>query len=227
MYQTHDAHSIDLGIDLRAANQSAADHNRDHFLAHQVYVLNLMSAPGAGKTTLLERTIDALAGRWRMAVIEGDVQSRADAERIEQRGVPVVQINTGGACHLDARLIHDHLGGFDLSALDLLVIENVGNLVCPAEFDLGEHDKVMLLSVTEGHDKPEKYPLMFHAARAMLLTKIDLLPHVDFDPDLAERRARALNRELEIFRLSARTGAGLDAWCRWLEARVLGVKGTH
>ncbi|MCC6521059.1 MAG: hydrogenase nickel incorporation protein HypB [Polyangiaceae bacterium] len=220
MLELHDAEEIPVGADLLATNAKAALHNREHFLGHGVYVLNLMSGPGAGKTTLLERTLDALAPRYRLAVIEGDVQTRHDADRIARHGVPVHQINTGGACHLDARLVHQALDHFELGALDALIIENVGNLVCPAEFDLGEHDKVMVLSVTEGHDKPQKYPVMFHAARALLLNKMDLLPHVDFDVAYAERAARALNLDLEIFRVSARSGEGLDAWYRWLEARI-------
>jgi len=220
-------HEIALGSDILAANNTLAQHNRQHFVEHGVYVLNLMSAPGAGKTTLLERTVDALAGRHRIAVIEGDVQTREDADRIAAHGIPAIQINTGGACHLDARQVHDHLRHFSLDELDLLVIENVGNLVCPAEFDLGEHDRVMLLSVTEGDDKPAKYPVMFHVARALLLNKIDLLPHVDFDLERAERGARALNLDLEIFRLSARTGEGFESWLAWLDSRVARVKAQH
>jgi hydrogenase nickel incorporation protein HypB len=213
-------HEIDVGAEILASNDLMARENRQRLIEHGVYTLNLMSAPGAGKTTLLERTIDALAEKHRIAVIEGDVQTRADADRIAAHGVPVVQINTGAACHLDARQIHHQLDHFDLRALDLLVIENVGNLVCPAEFDLGEHDKVMLLSVTEGHDKPRKYPVMFHQARVLLLNKIDLLPHLDFDLERAEHDASALNLDLEIFRISARRGEGLDPWYRWLEQRI-------
>jgi len=213
-------HDIAIGADLLADNDEVARENREHFAEHGVHVVNLMSAPGAGKTTLLERTLAELAGRLRIGVIEGDVETREDADRIARHGVPVVQVNTGGACHLDARLVHRQLPAFDLDALDLLVVENVGNLVCPAEFDLGEHDRVMLLSVTEGDDKPSKYPVMFHVASVLLLTKIDLLPHVDFDPARAERDARALNADLEVRHVSARTGEGVDAWCRWLVDRV-------
>ncbi len=217
-------HEISIKSDVLSDNTLAAHHNREHFHEHKVYVLNLMSGPGAGKTTLLERTIEALGRRLRCGVIEGDVQTRRDADRIAAKGVPVVQINTGHACHLDARMVHRNLGAFDLGALDVLLIENVGNLVCPAEFDLGEHDKVMVLSVTEGDDKPAKYPVMFHVARALVLSKVDLLPHVDFDMERAQRAARALNLDLEIFPLSAKTGAGLDAWLRWLEGRIARVK---
>jgi len=217
-------HDIAVDADILASYAAAARHNREHFREHRVYVLNLMSAPGSGKTTLLEKTIEALKSRRRLAVIEGDVQGSEDAERIARHGVPVVQINTGGACHLDARLVYRHLPSFDLHALDALIVENVGNLVCPAEFDLGEHDKAMLLGVTEGDDKPRKYPLMFHVARAMVLNKIDLLPHTTFDVRRAERDARALNPDLPVFPLSARTGEGLDAWVRWLDGRIETVR---
>lgn len=219
-------HEVQVGTDLLANNDTTAQHNREHFIEHGVYVLNLMSGPGAGKTTLLERTVSALREKYRIAVIEGDVTTSEDADRIKAQGVLAVQINTGSACHLDARMVHKQLHHFDLDALDLLIIENVGNLVCPAEFDLGEHDKVMVLSVTEGHDKPKKYPVMFHVVKAMVLSKIDLLPHVDFDVARAERDARALNLDLEIFRLSARTGDGLEAWFSWIEGRIARVKGA-
>ncbi|MBI5479191.1 MAG: hydrogenase nickel incorporation protein HypB [Deltaproteobacteria bacterium] len=218
-------HEISIKSDVLADNTLAAHHNREHLHEHRVYALNLMSGPGAGKTTLLERTIAALKDRYRLAVIEGDVQGRADAERIGRCGVPVTQINTGHACHLDARLVQRELHAFPLAELDVLLIENVGNLVCPAEFDLGEHDKAMVLSVTEGHDKPDKYPVMFHVARALVLSKLDLLPHVDFDVERATRAARALNLDLEVFQVSAKTGAGLDAWLCWLEGRIARVKG--
>ena len=219
-------HEISIKADVLADNEHAAHHNREHFAAHGVYVLNLMSGPGAGKTTLLERTIDRLKATYRLGVIEGDVQTRRDADRIARHDVPVVQINTGHACHLDARMIHRNLDAFDLGGLDALLVENVGNLVCPAEFDLGEHDKVMLLSVTEGDDKPAKYPVMFHVARAMIVNKLDLLPHTDFSVDRAVKDARALNLDLEVFPVSARTGDGLDAWIAWLEGRIARVKGA-
>lgn len=217
-------HDVAVGVDILATNEAVALRNREHFLAHGVYVFNLMSAPGAGKTSLLERTVVALKNKYRIAVVEGDVQGREDADRIARHGVPAVQINTGGSCHLDARLIHERVEAFDLDSVDVLIIENVGNLVCPAEFDLGEHDKIMLLSVAEGDDKPKKYPVMFHVARVLLLNKIDLLPYVSFDPERAERDARALNLDLEIMRVSARTGEGLDAWYGWLEQRIARFK---
>jgi len=213
-------HEIAVGSNLLADNDAAAAHNREHFREHGVYVINLMSAPGAGKTTVLEKTVAALAGELRMAVIEGDVQGDEDAERLRQHGVEAIQINTGGACHLDARQISEHIHRLDLDAVDLLVIENVGNLVCPAEFDLGEHDKVMLLSVTEGDDKPRKYPVMFHQARVMLVNKVDLIEHTDFDMERASRDARGFNGDLEVFPVSARTGEGLEAWYTWLRIRI-------
>ena len=216
---------IHVGQDVLAGNNAAAAHNREHFLQHGVYVLNLMSGPGAGKTTLCEKTLAALSKRYRFAVIEGDIQSSEDADRIAKQGVPVVQINTGGACHLDARMVHDRLGEFDLDNTDVLLIENVGNLVCPAEFDLGEHDKVTVLSTTEGDDKPRKYPVMYHVSKAMLLNKIDLLPYVDFDSDRAVRDATALNLDLEVFPVSARSGEGMDVWLSWLEKRIQRVAG--
>jgi len=184
-----------------------------------VYTVNLMSSPGAGKTTLLERTLQDLKGELRMAVVEGDMHTRLDAERVERYGVPVIQINTGGACHLEAHQVHDALHHLPLKELDVLFIENVGNLVCPAEFDLGEHDRVMLLSVTEGHDKPRKYPVMFHTAQALLTTKTDLLPYVNFDVEAAEREARGLNIDLTLLRVSCTTGEGLQEWYEWLRQR--------
>jgi hydrogenase nickel incorporation protein HypB len=201
-----------------------AQANRERFARAGVYVLNLMSGPGAGKTTLLERTVDALNSRMRLAVIAGDLATRRDADRIGRHGVPVVQINTGGACHIEAHQIARAADQFELSEFELLIIENVGNLVCPAEFDLGEHDKVMILSCTEGHDKPAKYPLMFREARAMLLNKVDLLPHTNFDVDAAIADAKALNPGIEVIKVSAITGEGLDAWFNWLESRIKAVR---
>jgi len=206
--------------DLLDDNAAAAAENRERFRKAGLYVLNLMSGPGSGKTTLLEKTAQRLAGRLRLGVIAGDIETRRDADRIGRHGVPVHQINTGGGCHLDARMISAALDSMDLAALDLVIIENVGNLVCPAEFDLGEADKVMLLSVTEGADKPGKYPLMFHEVRAMILSKVDLLPYVDLDVDAAVADARALNPDLEVLKLSARSGEGLDAWIEWLVRRA-------
>jgi hydrogenase nickel incorporation protein HypB len=182
--------------------------------------MNLMSSPGAGKTSLLERTIQALKDEFRVGVIEGDIQSTYDAERIGRTGAPVVQINTGGACHLDSNMIQEALRNLDIKTLDLLFIENVGNLVCPAEFNLGEDFKAMILSVAEGDDKPLKYPLMFHESSLLLINKIDLLPFCDCNPSLIEERALQINPRLTIFRVSCRTGEGLDQWTDWLRRQL-------
>jgi len=211
-------------------NDALAFENRETLRDLGIYTVNLMSGPGAGKTTLLERTLAALKGELRMAVLEGDMHTRLDAERVERYGVPAIQINTGGSCHLEARQVHDAMHHLPLKELDLLFIENVGNLVCPAEFDLGEHDRVMLLSVTEGHDKPRKYPVMFHTAQALLLTKTDLLPYVDFDLAAARREAQGLNIGMDILELSCRSGEGLEAWYAWLRqrrARVAALAGRR
>jgi hydrogenase nickel incorporation protein HypB len=212
----------DIRIDQRLWDQSdeLGHANRHRLEEARVYAVNLMSAPGAGKTTLLERTLERLAAGPRFAVIEGDIQGSADADRLERFGIPVRQINTNGACHLDPRQVAAALDTIDLGAIDLLFIENVGNLVCPAEFDLGESDRVMLLSVTEGHDKPAKYPLMFRTADLLILNKVDLLPHTNFDSVEASRVARVLHEGIEILDVSCRTGDGLDRWAAWLEHRL-------
>jgi len=202
------------------ANERLAEANRRRFDEAGIFVFNLMSSPGAGKTSLLERTIEGLADRIRMAVIEGDLQSSYDAERIQRKGVQAVQINTDGGCHLDGNMIQIALESLDLQALDLLIIENVGNLVCPAEFNLGEDEKVMILSVTEGDDKPSKYPLMFQLSSVLLVNKIDLLPYLDCDVAKIRERARQLNGRQDIFEISCRTGEGLPAWLSWLEQKV-------
>ena len=181
-----------------------------------ILTLNLISSPGAGKTSLLERTLRDLAGEFRMAVIEGDLQTDNDARRVAATGAQAVQINTDGGCHLDSNMISKALDALDLSQVDILFIENVGNLVCPVEFDCGEDAKVALLSVTEGDDKPEKYPLLFNLARAMILNKVDLLPHVDFDMARARAFATRLNKELAVFEVSCRNGEGLEGWYDWL-----------
>jgi len=197
-----------------------ADQNRDLFNEHGLLVLNLMSSPGAGKTTLLEKTIEALKDDLKMGVIEGDIQSSQDAERIAAMGIPVVQINTGGACHLDGNMIRDTFGEFNFQDLDLMVVENVGNLVCPAEFKVGEDFKVMILSVTEGDDKPAKYPLMFHESSVLLINKIDLLPYVDCSIDRIKEESLKINPDLTIFDVSCKTGEGLDGWFDWLRKRA-------
>ncbi len=198
-------------------NDHQAAHNREHFDRHGVLAVNLMSSPGSGKTALLEATIDALGGELRIGVVEGDLETENDALRIRRRGVPAVQITTGTACHLDAHMVHKALHDMALDGLDLLFIENVGNLVCPASFDLGQHLNVTLLSVTEGDDKPSKYPVMFRAADALLITKTDLLAVLDdFDPARAENNLRALASEAPVQQVSARNGDGLDVWLDWL-----------
>ena len=189
-----------------------------------ILTLNLISSPGAGKTTLLERTLTDLGKEFKMAVIEGDLQTDNDARRVAATGVQAVQIDTEGGCHLDSNLILNALDNLDLAGVDILFIENVGNLVCPTEFDLGEDAKVGILSVTEGDDKPEKYPLLFSLAKAMVLNKTDLLPYVQFDVEKASRHARALNKDLPIFQVSATMGDGLEAWYGWLREAVKAKK---
>jgi len=198
------------------ANDRIAEENRRRFKEAGVYVVNLMGAPGAGKTTLLERTIRELKTRIRIGVIEGDIVGSDDAERIGALGVPVVQINTGGACHLDANMISEVLDELPLRDLDMVIIENVGNLVCPAEFKVGEDKKMMVLSIAEGHDKPLKYPLMFRESSALVLNKIDLLPYMNTDMNKVRNDSRALNPELKIFEVSCSSGAGINAWATWL-----------
>ncbi|WP_297227435.1 hydrogenase nickel incorporation protein HypB [uncultured Desulfovibrio sp.] len=200
------------------ANEKLADQVRARLDAGKILALNLISSPGAGKTTLLERTLADLSGEFRMAVIEGDLQTDNDARRVAATGAQAVQINTEGGCHLNSSMILQALDNLSLDGLDILFIENVGNLVCPVEFDCGEDAKIALLSVAEGDDKPEKYPLLFNLARAMLLNKMDLLPHVDFDVRRARDFATRLNRELAIFEVSCRNGQGLEGWYDWLRA---------
>jgi len=198
-------------------NDHQAGHNRAHFDAANVLAVNLMSSPGAGKTSLLEATIRALGARLSVAVIEGDLETENDARRIRAAGAPAVQITTGNACHLDANMVHAALHTLDLSSIDVLFIENVGNLVCPAAFDLGQHRNVVLLSVTEGDDKPEKYPVMFRCADLMAITKLDLMAAVgDFDPALAKTHLRELANPATVLEISARSGTGMDAWIDWL-----------
>ncbi len=221
---------IAVETDILARNNRLASGNRSLFARHGIFVLNLVSSPGSGKTTILERTLRDLGGKFRSAVIEGDQQTDNDALRIAATGVPVKQVNTGAGCHLDAHMICHAVEGFDLAGLDLLFIENVGNLVCPASFDLGEHHKVAVLSVTEGEDKPLKYPQMFRAAAVMLLNKTDLLPHVDFDVAACREMARRVNPAITIFEVSGRTGEGMAAWYDWLWEMVnregLGIRDT-
>ena len=201
------------------ANDRIALENRRKFDDAKVFVINLMSAPGAGKTSLLEKTLSRQTG-LRSGVIEGDIAGSDDAERIERLGSPVVQINTGGACHLDANMISEVLDDLPLRDLDLLFIENVGNLVCPAEFKVGEDIKVMLLSVTEGHDKPLKYPLMFQESSALIVNKMDLVPYIDVDVDKIKRDSLSLNPLLKIFEVSCKNGGGIQEWVDWLAGRA-------
>lgn len=206
---------------LLSANDHQAMHNRQHFDKHNILAVNLMSSPGSGKTALLEATIEALKARYKIAVVEGDLETENDAERIRAKGVPAVQIATGTACHLDAHMVHDALHSLELDVLDILFIENVGNLVCPASFDLGHHLNVTLLSVTEGDDKPAKYPVMFRAANLMLLTKSDLLPYLDeFSPQHAQDYLRQLANPAPVIKVSAKTGNGLQDWLDWLEQQL-------
>ncbi|ATE62827.1 hydrogenase accessory protein HypB [Thauera sinica] len=204
--------------DLLARNDAEAAANRRALAAAGVFAVNLVSSPGSGKTTLLVKTIERLAGRIPLAVIEGDQQTSRDAERIRATGAPATQINTGRGCHLDARMVGDAMAGLPLARGGLLLIENVGNLVCPAAFDLGEAHKVVILSVTEGEDKPVKYPDMFRAAGLMLLNKCDLLPYLDFDVQAAQNWARRVNPDIRIIHVSATGGQGMDEWLDWLAA---------
>lgn len=204
-----------------SANNHAASHNRSHLSDHGVLAVNLMSSPGAGKTSLLEATIEALKNRYRLGVIEGDLETDNDAQRIRAKGVPAVQINTVSACHLDASLIHNAMHQIDMDALDILFIENIGNLVCPAAYDLGQGANVILLSVTEGDDKPAKYPVMFRSADLMLVSKMDLLPHLDdFQVERAEHYLRKLANSSPVLPVSSRKGQGMEGWLHWLEQRL-------
>lgn len=204
-------------------NDTMAARNRELFNARKVFVLNMMSSPGSGKTTTLEKTLDLLAPDVRCAVIVGDICTTNDADRLARSGVPVVQINTdafGGDCHLAAHVIEKAAVDLDLDHTDLLIVENVGNLVCPAEFDIGEDARAVVLSVTEGEDKPLKYPLMFRECDAALLNKTDLLPHLDYDKDAAVENIRQIHPEMPIFEISARTGDGMAPWVAWLREQV-------
>ena len=207
------------------ANDKIADLNKKFFDEQHILVINVMSSPGAGKTTLIERTINALKDKFKIAVIEGDIQSSYDAEKIAATGAQVVQINTGGACHLDGNMIRDAFGQLDFDQIDLLIVENVGNLVCPAEFQMGEDYKVMLLSVPEGDDKPLKYPLMFHESKVLLINKIDLLPYLDCDVEKIKTESRKINPDIEIFEISGKTGRGMALWLNWLTERALEKNG--
>ncbi len=207
---------ITIAQNILAVNENVAQEIRQSLAARSIRTINVMSSPGAGKTTLLERTIQRLHERLGIGVIEGDIETSNDAERIEAAGAETVQINTRGACHLEAHMVRDALAQIELANINLLLIENIGNLVCPAAWDLGEDIRVVVASTTEGDDKPAKYPQMFAISEVMVVNKIDLLPYVDYDLQKVRKQALAINPNLHIFEVSCRTGEGLDAWCDWL-----------
>jgi hydrogenase nickel incorporation protein HypB len=214
-----ESRKIDVEQDVLLKNNLLAERNRGWFEARKVLAINFLSSPGSGKTTILEKSVPLLEG-WPVAVVEGDQQTTNDADRIHALGVPVIQVNTGTGCHLDAQMVQRAVRELDLQERSLLCIENVGNLVCPAMFDLGEAARVVVISVTEGEDKPLKYPTMFHSADLCLLNKTDLLPYVDFDAEKCREYAMQVNHHLEWIELSAKTGEGLDRWKAWLTSRL-------
>jgi hydrogenase nickel incorporation protein HypB len=205
---------------ILSANEQLAEKNRALLGKNQVFTVNIMASPGAGKTSLILETIKRLKGKTRVGVIEGDVSSSVDAEMVGKEGVPVIQINTGGSCHLDANMVANALASLPLSDIDLLFVENVGNLICPAGFALGEQRKVIVSSIPEGDDKPLKYPVMFHEADVVVLNKADLLPYVKFSPDAFSQALKGINEKLEIITVSCTTGQGLDDWVSWLEKQM-------
>ncbi|VEP11767.1 Hydrogenase accessory protein HypB [Hyella patelloides LEGE 07179] len=221
MHQTFDAA---LELNLLHANQEGANHNREHFDKWGISCFNIMSSPGAGKTVLLEKTLAALQDKLSMAVIEGDMTTELDADRLRQYNVPVIPINTGRSCHLDSKMvaggIHTLEHEYNPQEIDLVLVENVGNLVCPAEFEVGEHAKVALLSITEGEDKPLKYPVMFQEADCLLITKTDLAPYLDIDLDRIAQNVRQMNPNVTIISVSAKTGDGLEVWFNWIQNQV-------
>ena len=212
--------TIDVSKPILDLNEKLAAGNRQRFDEAGVFVLDLMASPGAGKTSTILATIAALRDRYGIAVIEGDIASKVDAEKVKAHGIPAVQINTGGACHLESDMIKRAVDTLSLDELDLIIIENVGNLVCPTEFYLGEHAKVMILSVPEGHDKPYKYPGIFQISEAVILNKVDTMPVFDFDEDEFNGVVRSLNPQAPIFRLAATKGTGVDEWAQWLAERI-------
>ena len=212
---------IDVRKNILTDNENQAEVIRSELKNKHVFMTNIMASPGAGKTSVIIQTIRKLQHELRLAVIEGDVESTVDAEKILHEGIPAVQIQTGGACHLDAPMITAGLADLELDELDLVFIENIGNLICPAEFDTGSNLNVMILSVPEGDDKVLKYPLMFTVCDVLLVNKVDYLQITDFDMELLHRRVHELNPRMRIFEISCRTGDGVDAWCSWLKDRVL------
>jgi hydrogenase nickel incorporation protein HypB len=210
--------------DILGANEEKAKANMELTDKHHILMINIMSSPGAGKTSLIMQTISAFKGKTRIAVIEGDIASTIDADKISKQNIPVIQINTEGGCHLDANMVMKALDTLALEQIDLILIENVGNLVCPAEFVLGEHKIVMLLSVPEGDDKPNKYPLMFTETDVVLVNKVDVMPYFDFDISAFSKAVSGLNPSAKIFSISAKTGEGLEAWFSWLEDAIKQIK---
>ena len=213
--------------EILGVNEKKARKNKDRLDEHGILAINIMSSPGAGKTSLIWQTLDRLKSESRIAVIEGDAASQIDADKLHQQGVPVIQVNIPGGCHLDANMIDNALDNLPIKELDLLIIENVGNLVCPAEFDLGEHKKVVLASMPEGDDKPYKYPLMFTEADVVLVNKLDLLPHLDFNAGYFYEGITRLNPTVKIFQVSCKTGEGLEQWFSWLLAQMKDKKTHH
>ncbi|HHB77010.1 MAG TPA: hydrogenase accessory protein HypB [Desulfobulbus sp.] len=215
-----DAKVVEVNQSLLAANQKQAEKNRQHIESMGAVAINMISSPGSGKTTLLEHTLDRIGGRLKIGVIEGDIETERDADRIRKKNIPVVQLTTGGACHLDAPLVHKGLHALEHQSkdgkFDLIFIENVGNLVCPATFDLGEHERIILVSVPEGSDKPAKYPTTFHGADTFMITKTDLLAHFDFSMDEAKKEALRINPGLRILETGAPAGLGMEKWIEYL-----------
>jgi hydrogenase nickel incorporation protein HypB len=218
---------IDVSKPILDRNERLAAENRALFDEHGIFVLDLMASPGAGKTSTILATIAALRDRYRIAVIEGDIASKVDAEKVKEHGIPAVQINTGGACHLESDMIRRAIDALDLDALDLIIVENVGNLVCPTEFYLGENAKVMILSVPEGHDKPYKYPNIFQIAEAVILNKVDTMPVFDFNEEEFRSVVASLNPKAPIFGMAATKGQGVDAWAEWLANRIDAMKANR
>jgi hydrogenase nickel incorporation protein HypB len=212
---------------ILGANDEIAERNQELLDKHGILTVNIMSSPGAGKTSLILQTISGLKGKAKVAVIEGDVASTVDADKVSEQGTAVIQINTGGGCHLDASMTENALNNLPLEEIDLLLIENVGNLICPAEFDLGEHKRVMLLSLPEGDDKPYKYPLMFTEADMVLVNKLDLLPYLDFNITAFSQAVTGLNPKAKILPVSCKTGEGLETWFSWLEDEIRQMKNRH
>lgn len=209
---------------ILSANERLAIENRNSLDQHRVFGLNLMASPGAGKTTLIEHTIHALAGRLEVAVVDGDIATSIDAERAAAAGAQAIQVNTGGECHMDAVMLQGALAQLNLSTVDLLLVENVGNLICPASFPLGTHKSVLIASIPEGDDKPYKYPPMYRGVDVLVINKIDLLPYVPFDMDYFQKGVQALNQNLRIFSLSCRSGEGLKTWTDWISSEVATYK---